>query len=283
MALPAPVPANSANLLDQFSAFVELVRILRRECPWDRKQTHESLTHLFIEEAYEMIDAVRSGDDREFSKELGDLLLHIILHGVIAEERGAFSLIDILQQEREKLVFRHPHVFSDVQAQTPEEVKQNWEQIKLKEKTSSTDKPNSVLQGVPASAPALLRAQRMQDKAAGVKFDWPDSEGVWTKIREEIAEFEHELYAEHRKPEQLEMEFGDVLFSLVNAGRHAGIIAEEALQRTNDKFRKRFQYIENQAQVLGKSLPEMTLHQMDELWEKAKLEERKIQDSASKQ
>lgn len=257
-----PYPTQPENIQSQFAAFVELVRILRSDCPWDKKQTHESISHLLIEEAYETIDAIASNDDREFSKELGDLLLHVVMHGVLAEERKAFSLHDIIQQEFEKLVRRHPHVFGDTTANDAEQVKQNWEQIKMKEGRTS------VLEGVPASLPALLRAQRMQEKASNVGFDWDNKADVWNKVEEELREFQHELHTGNKAAAHAE--FGDLVFALVNAARFEGIIVEEALQATNKKFATRFRYIEEQAAAQGKTLRDMTLGEMDDLWNKAK-------------
>lgn len=257
-----PYPKQPEDVASQFEAFVELVRILRSDCPWDKKQTHESISHLLIEEAYETIDAIANGDDREFSKELGDLLLHVVMHGVLAEEREAFSLRDIIQQEFDKLVRRHPHVFGDTTASDAEQVKQNWEQIKMNEGRTS------VLEGVPASLPALLRAQRMQEKASNVGFDWDNKADVWDKVEEELREFRHELQAENKAAASAE--FGDLVFALVNAARFEGIIAEEALQATNKKFTSRFRFIEEQAAAQGKALRDMTLGEMDDLWNKAK-------------
>lgn len=249
-------------MLEQFGAFVELVRILRSDCPWDRKQTHESISHLLVEEVYETIEAIKAGNDREFSKELGDLLLHIVMHGVLAEERGAFSLGEIISQEFDKLVRRHPHVFGSADAADAEQVKKNWEDIKM------TEGRTSVLEGVPASLPALLRAQRMQEKAANVGFDWDRKDEVWDKVEEELHELQQEL-RDGRRTEAFE-EFGDLLFALINAARFEHIVAEEALQFTNNKFARRFRFIEEQAAAQNRSLRDMTLGEMDELWNRAK-------------
>lgn len=257
-----PYPDRPEDVQSQFAAFIELVRILRTDCPWDRKQSHESISHLLIEEAYETIDAIAKGDDREFSKELGDLLLHVVMHGVLAEERKAFSLHDIIQQEFDKLVRRHPHVFGDTTANDAEQVKQNWEEIKMKEGRSS------VLEGVPASLPALLRAQRMQEKASNVGFDWDKKSDVWNKVEEELREFRQELQSGNSTAASAE--FGDLVFALVNAARFEGIIVEEALQATNKKFARRFRFIEEQATAQGKTVRDMTLGEMDDLWNKAK-------------
>jgi MazG family protein len=266
-AMPHPVPTpNDPNLLnEQFDAFVAIVRLLRRECPWDRQQTHESIAHLLIEESYETLEAIETGNDTEFKKELGDLLLHVVMHSVLAEERNAFTLRDVIEYVSQKLVARHPHVFGDVIASNPTQVMQNWERIKLQEGR------DSILEGVPRRLPALLRAQRMQDKAANVGFDWRSVGDVWAKVHEELSE----LYraAEERDLAALEEEFGDFLFALVNLARHWGIIAETALQRTNEKFLQRFQYIEEQARQQGQPLKTLTLEEMDEMWNRAKQNE----------
>ncbi|MCS6999620.1 MAG: nucleoside triphosphate pyrophosphohydrolase [Candidatus Kapabacteria bacterium] len=258
---PVPTPENPAAVEDQFLALVEIVRLLRRECPWDREQTHESISHLLIEESYETLDAIAQGDDVEFKKELGDLLLHVLMHSVIAEQRGAFTLREVIEQVAAKLVRRHPHVFGTVEATQPEQVMQNWERLKMEEGRES------ILSGVPKHLPALLRAQRMQEKAAHVGFDWQTANDVWQKVEEELAEFKHAL--DTGSP-SAHAEFGDLLFALVNAARHVGIIAETALQQANDKFQRRFTYIEQQARLRGQSLESFTLEQMDAWWNEAK-------------
>ena len=260
--IPIPQPANPDSIKDQFESFVELVTILRRECPWDRKQTHESISHLFIEEAYEMIDAIEASDDKEFAKELGDLFLHIVMHAVIAEQRGAFSILDVMKKVQEKLIHRHPHVFGEISADDEETVRKNWEELKMQEGRSSA------LEGVPNALPALLRAQRIQEKAANVGFDWDEEADVWKKVYEEIDELRAELDSGNQ--EKITDELGDVLFSIVNAARCRSIIAEEALQKTSNKFKRRFMSIEQSAQAMGKQLKDMTLQEMDELWNKAK-------------
>jgi len=260
--IPIPQPANLDSIKDQFESFVELVTILRRECPWDRKQTHESISHLFIEEAYEMIDAIETSDDKEFAKELGDLFLHIVMHAVIAEQRGAFSILDVMKKVQEKLIHRHPHVFGEISADDEETVRKNWEELKMQEGRSSA------LEGVPNALPALLRAQRIQEKAANVGFDWDEEADVWKKVYEEIDELRAELDSGNQ--EKITDELGDVLFSIVNAARCRSIIAEEALQKTSNKFKRRFMSIEQSAQAMGKQLKDMTLQEMDELWNKAK-------------
>jgi XTP/dITP diphosphohydrolase len=257
-----PQPINPSSMTDQLSAFVEIVRILRTDCPWDREQTHESISHLLIEESYETLDAIKEGNDKEFSKELGDLLLHVVMHSVIAEERGSFNFTDVIRQVSSKLIHRHPHVFGSAEANDSEKVKQNWEAQKMKEGRKS------ILEGVPKQLPALLRAQRMQEKAANVGFDWDDRKDVWNKVEEEIQELRQEVEAGNSA--KLTDEFGDVLFALVNAARFEHIIAEEALQGTNAKFQRRFQYIESKAKEAGRSLHDMTLAEMDTWWNEAK-------------
>ncbi len=262
---PVPAIGDQSDLSQNFIAFNELVRILRDECPWDRKQTHESISHLLIEEAYETADAITQKNDEEFSKELGDLLLHVVMHSRIAEQRGAFNLRDVIEKVFNRLVHRHPHVFGDTSVQDEHEVLQNWEALKMKEGRKS------VLEGVPAFLPALLRAQRTQEKAANVGFDWDKKEDVWSKVEEEMAELKVELMANNR--EKASEEFGDVLFSLVNAARFEGLVAEETLQATTKKFIGRFQFIEEQAGLMDKKLSEMSLAEMDSLWNEAKKKE----------
>lgn len=261
-----PVAENPESITEQFEALVEIIRILRRECPWDKRQTNESIAHLLIEEAYETIDSIYKKNDPEFSKELGDLLLHVIMHAVMAEERGAFTLLDVLVKIQKKLVTRHPHVFGDVNVSGEEEVVQNWEAIKMNEGR------NSILQGVPDSLPALLRAQRIQHKASKVGFDWKKRDDVWAKIHEELAEFKTEL--ENQNLERARAELGDILFSIVNAARFDELVAEEALQLTNTKFTERFQFIENRAAELNRKLSDMTLEEMDAIWDEAKANEK---------
>lgn len=239
-----------------------MVWILREQCPWDKKQTHESISHLLIEEAYETLEAIASGTDEELSKELGDLLLHVIMHGVMAEQRGAFTLSDVISREFDKLVNRHPHVFGDEVAPDETRVLQNWERLKLKEGRAS------VLDGVPKSLPAALRAQRVQEKAANVGFDWHDRRDVWAKVDEEF----NELKAEINNGDAVgtRREFGDVLFALVNAARHEGFIAEDALHDTVDTFKRRFQYIEKRVADGKQDITTLSLEEMDEHWEEAK-------------
>lgn len=260
--IAVPLPQEPALLPEWFSAFHQLVTILRRECPWDRKQTHETISHLLIEESYETLDAIAAGDDKEFSKELGDLLLHVVMHSVMAEQRGAFTMQDVIQRVFDKLVHRHPHVFGNASASNETEVKQRWEEMKMKEGRTS------VLEGVPVSMPALLRAQRMQEKAAGVGFDWSEKHDVWKKVEEEIVELREAI--EGGNKEHINEEFGDTFFALVNAARFEDIIAEESVQKTNNKFTRRFAHIEKRTLEKGKKLRDMTLGEMDELWDEAK-------------
>lgn len=264
--IPIPTPENPESIKDQFESFVKLVQVLRLECPWDRKQTHESISHLFIEEAYEMIDAIATGDDEEFAKELGDLFLHILMHAVIAEQRGSFSIIDVMKKVQSKLIHRHPHVFGDTNAEDEETVRKNWEELKMQEGRSSA------LEGVPNALPALIRAQRIQEKAANVGFDWDNESDVWNKVDEELQELRVEL--EQGNPERITDELGDVLFSIVNAARFRSIIAEDALQKTSNKFKKRFMIIEQMAQEKGRQLNDMTLQEMDDLWNEVKAKEK---------
>jgi len=261
--IPIPIPKNPNDFLDSFKSFVELVEILRKECPWDREQTNESIAPLMIEEVYETIDAIHQKNDSEFSKELGDLLLHIVMHAIMASERGAFNLNDVIKRIHTKMVSRHPHVFGDTEVTDSSEVMKNWEKLKRKEGKQSA------LDGVPLALPALLRAERIQHKASRVGFDWDNPEDVWAKVEEELGELKNELLA-NDSSENSTMEFGDLIFSLVNAGRFHNIVAEEALQKTNQKFIDRFQYIEMKAKEYGKEMKDMTLGEMDELWNQAK-------------
>lgn len=235
---------------------------LREQCPWDKKQTMQSLRHLTIEETYELGDAILENDLEEVKKELGDLLLHIIFYAKIGSETNSFDIADVANGICEKLINRHPHIYGDVEVENEEEVKQNWENIKLKEGKKS------VLEGVPNSLPALVKANRIQEKVAGVGFDWEQPEQVFEKVKEELSELQEEL--KQGSPDRLESEFGDVLFSMVNYARFLDINPENALERTNKKFIKRFQYLEHKAKEKGKTLKEMTLAEMDVFWEEAK-------------
>lgn len=262
MPTPIPVPTRSDDVLASLEAFIQLVWILREQCPWDIKQTHESISHLLVEEAYETLDAIEKGNDIELSKELGDLLLHVVMHAVMAEQRGAFRLLDVVRLEFDKLVNRHPHIFGNEEATDEVTVLQNWERLKMKEGRTS------VLDGVPKSLPAALRAQRVQEKAANVGFDWHDRRDVWAKVTEELAELQTELNAGNK--ELAKREFGDLLFALINAARHEGIVAEDALHGTTNTFMARFRFIEQMASENNRDLRDMDLAEMDEHWNQAK-------------
>ncbi|WP_108423467.1 nucleoside triphosphate pyrophosphohydrolase [Flagellimonas amoyensis] len=250
---------------EQLKALERLLNImdeLREQCPWDKKQTMQTLRHLTIEETYELGDAILDNDLDEVKKELGDLLLHIVFYAKIGSETRDFDIADVANGICEKLINRHPHIYGDVKVQNEEEVKQNWESIKLKEGKKS------VLEGVPNSLPALVKANRIQEKVAGVGFDWEHPEQVFEKLKEELAELQHEV--KQNDMDKMESEFGDVLFSMVNYARFLKINPENALERTNKKFIKRFQYLEGKAKESGKTLREMTLAEMDVFWEEAK-------------
>ena len=253
------------NRADQLQAFDRLLTImdeLREQCPWDQKQTMETLRHLTIEETYELGDAILDKDLTEVKNELGDLLLHIVFYAKIGSETKDFDISDVINSICEKLIHRHPHIYSDVVVKDEAEVKQNWENLKLKEGKTS------VLQGVPKSLPALVKASRIQEKVAGVGFDWEHPDQVWEKVEEELGELKTEI--DNKNQDAIEDEFGDVLFSLINYARFLDINPENALERTNKKFIKRFQYLETKAKSLQKSLSEMTLAEMDVYWEEAK-------------
>ncbi len=249
----------------QLSAFERLLDImdeLREQCPWDRKQTFESLRHLTIEETYELGDAILDNDLQEIKKELGDLLLHIVFYAKIGSEQNAFDIGDVANEICDKLINRHPHIYGDTKVDGADQVIKNWESIKLKEGR------NSVLEGVPKSLPALVKAFRIQEKAAGVGFEWDNAKDVLDKVKEEITEFNQEY--EDQNLDKMEDEFGDVLFSLINYARYLKINPELALERTNKKFIKRFKYIEESAKNEGKIINELTLDQMEVFWNKAK-------------
>jgi XTP/dITP diphosphohydrolase len=253
------------NRVDQLDAFDRLLTImdeLREKCPWDQKQTMETLRPLTIEETYELGDAILDKDLKEVKNELGDLLLHIVFYAKIGSETNDFDISDVINSICEKLIHRHPHIYSDVEVKGEKEVKQNWENLKLKEGKTS------VLEGVPKSLPALVKASRIQEKVAGVGFDWEHPDQVWKKVEEEIGELKAEIH--NKNQDATENEFGDVLFSLINYARFLKINPENALERTNKKFIKRFQYLESKAKTLQKSLSEMTLAEMDVYWEEAK-------------
>jgi XTP/dITP diphosphohydrolase len=256
---------NQNDAISQMKAFVEIVKILRKECPWDKKQTHKSISHLMIEETYEAVDAIFKQDFDELAKELGDILLHIVMQSLIAEEENRFTFADVIQKISEKMILRHPHIFNKDNALgniTEEKVLENWEKIKM------TEGRKSVLEGVPNSLPALLKAERIQEKAAKVGFDWDNKNDVWKKVEEEIGELKHEI--EFGDKDKIEDELGDVIFAIVNAARFEKIVPENALQRTNNKFIRRFQYIEQKAKANNLDLKEMTLAEMDEFWNEAK-------------
>jgi XTP/dITP diphosphohydrolase len=255
---------SRAEKLEAFGRLLDIMDTLRAECPWDKKQTLESLRHLTIEETYELADAIEENDLQEIKKELGDLMLHMVFYSKIGSEKGAFDVADVLNSVCDKLIHRHPHIYGDVEAATEEEVKANWEAIKLKEKGTQ-----SVLQGVPRGLPALVKAIRIGDKARGAGFDWDQPQDVWDKIKEELGEFENAQKSGNQ--EEIEGELGDVLFSIVNFARLSNLDPELALERTNKKFIYRFTYMEKKAREQGKSLNEMTLPEMELLWNEAKV------------
>jgi tetrapyrrole methylase family protein / MazG family protein len=263
--------SNLSSRAEQLAAFDRLLTImdeLRAQCPWDKKQTTESLRHLTIEETFELSDAILEGNPDEIKKELGDILLHIVFYAKIGSEEGNFDMKTMIDSLCEKLIRRHPHIYGDVKAEDEEAVKQNWEKIKLQEKGNV-----SVLGGVPRSLPALIKAMRIQEKARGVGFDWEEKNQVWEKVEEEMQEFKEEFNAAEGSEidrEKASGEFGDLLFSLINYARFIDINPEEALERTNLKFIKRFQYLEKAAKNSGKALSEMTLAEMDVYWNEAK-------------
>ena len=265
MALTPPDFASTPEAA--FSRLLNIMDDLRLNCPWDKKQTLESLRHLTIEETYELSDAILSADMPEIKKELGDVMLHLVFYARIASETNDFNITDVLNSICDKLINRHPHIYADVEVQDENDVKRNWEQIKLKEGNKS------VLGGVPASLPALVKALRIQDKARGVGFDWEDKSQVWAKVEEELQEFKNEFNTESNLPvdrEKAEGEFGDLLFSLINYARFIDINPEDALEKTNRKFIKRFQHLENMALKNGKQLKDMSLNEMDVFWNEAK-------------
>lgn len=253
--------------LEAFERLLIIMDELREQCPWDKKQTMESLRHLTIEETYELADAILENDLEEVKKELGDLMLHMVFYARIGSETKDFDIADVLHSVCEKLIRRHPHIYGDVDVANEEEVKANWEKIKLAEKGNKQDK--SVLEGVPKSLPSLVKAVRIQDKARGVGFDWDHQGQVWEKVKEEMQELQQEV-EEGADKARIEAEFGDVLFSLINYSRFIDINPEDALEKTNKKFIQRFQYLESESRKDGKELGSMTLEEMDEYWERAK-------------
>ena len=255
--------------LASFERLLDIMDELREKCPWDQKQTLESLRKLTIEEVYELGDAILRSNLDEVKKELGDLLLHIIFYAKIGSELNNFDIGDVINNLIDKLIYRHPHVFGTTQVSNAREVEENWEALKLKEK----DRGRRVLEGVPDALPALVKANRIQEKARGVGFDWEKKEQVWDKVKEELAEFEIEIYADNQ--ENMEHELGDLIFSIVNVARLYDIDPESALERTNQKFIRRFNYLEEQTLLKGKSLHKMSLAEMDFYWEEAKKGEKR--------
>lgn len=250
--------------MEAFGKLLHIMDELREKCPWDREQTNESLRKLSIEEVYELGDAILENDPQEIKKELGDILLHIVFFAKIGEEKGQFDIGDVINNLIDKLIYRHPHVFGTTEVDGSEQVIKNWESLKLKEK----GRGKRVLEGVPMALPALIKANRVQEKVRGVGFDWEYKEQVWDKVREELGELEVEVKAGRKKA--MEDEFGDLIFSIVNAARLYGIDPESALERTNQKFIRRFNYLEDNTLLKGKSLHDMTLEEMDVLWNEAK-------------
>lgn len=253
--------------LNEFERLLEIMAELRQKCPWDREQTFESLRSNSIEEVYELADAIIDGNKQAIKKELGDMLLHVVFYAQMGSETEDFDIYDVCKSLNEKLIYRHPHVFGDVEANNAKKVEQNWEQLKLKEKGGN----KTVLSGVPRSLPALIKAHRIQDKARSVGFDWEEREQVWDKVQEEMNELKTEISAMDK--DKMEAEFGDLLFSIINAGRLYGIDPENALERTNRKFIKRFNYLESKTISQGRDLKKMTLTEMDEIWNEAKKSE----------
>lgn len=265
MPVIAPITAHTPSAA--FERLLTIMDDLRLNCPWDKIQTLESLRHLTIEEVYELSDSILDSDMPEIKKELGDIMLHLVFYARIASETNDFNITDVLNGICDKLINRHPHIYGDVDVKDEQDVKRNWEQIKLKEGNKS------VLGGVPASLPALVKASRIQEKARGVGFDWEEKSQVWAKVEEEMQEFKNEFNAEDESKidrEKAENEFGDLLFSLINYARFIHINPEDALEKTNRKFIKRFQYLENKARENGKQLHDMSLAEMDVFWDEAK-------------
>lgn len=266
--MPRNIPPTIANTpTAAFERLLNIMDTLREQCPWDKKQTIETLRHLTIEETYELSDAIIDGDRAEIKKELGDIMLHLVFYARIASETGDFDITDVLNSICEKLIHRHPHIYGDVQVSNEDDVKRNWEQLKLQEGTKS------VLEGVPASLPALIKASRIQEKARGVGFDWEKKSQVWEKVEEEMQEFKNEFNVTDDSmidKDRAESEFGDLLFSLINYARFININPEDALEKTNRKFIKRFQYLETKAFESKKSLKDMSLAEMDVFWNEAK-------------
>ena len=250
--------------LEAFGRLIDVLDNLREKCPWDRKQTNESLRPHTIEEAYELCDAIMQNEPKEIQKELGDVLEHVIFYSIIGREKGEFDIADVCNKEADKLIFRHPHIYGEVKAETSDDVSAVWEQIKQKEK----DGNKTVLSGVPSSLPSLIKAYRIQDKATNVGFDWEKKEDVWAKVHEELDELQAELAKEDGG--EKEAEFGDLMFAMINAARLYKIKPDNALEQTNLKFIKRFNYIETRAKELGRELKDMSLDEMEALWQEAK-------------
>lgn len=262
--LPPPIQNTPTAA---FERLLTVLHTLRTECPWDKKQTMESLRHLTIEEMYELADAILDNDHEEVKKELGDVMMHLVFYARIAEEQNSFDITDVLNTVCDKLISRHPHIYGDLSVKNEEEVKRNWEQLKLKEGN------RSVLAGVPRTLPALVKAYRIQDKVRGVGFDWKDKDDVWKKVEEELGEFKETFDLQNsieNRQQEAEAEFGDLMFSLVNYARHLGINPENALERTNKKFIKRFEHMEEQIALHGKNLRGLDFEEMDRYWEQAK-------------
>ncbi len=256
--------------LEAFGRLLDVLDTLREKCPWDRKQTFESLRPNTIEETYELCDAIIKDDKKNICKELGDVLLHVCFYALLGSETQDFDIADVCNHQTDKLIFRHPHVYGEVKADTQEEVLQNWEQIKMKEK----DGNKTILSGVPKALPSIIKAFRIQEKASNVGFDWEEKKDVWAKVHEELSELEAEILNGDNKG--IEQEFGDFLFSLINAARLYGINPDTALDFTNEKFIRRFNFIEESSKKMGKPLKEMTLEEMDKLWVEAKQMEKPI-------
>jgi len=264
---PSKDPERSKKLA-AFDRLLTIMDELREQCPWDKKQTFDSLRYLTLEEVYELSDSIITKNYKELEKELGDILLHIVFYARIGAEKKLFNIETVLTAISDKLIYRHPHIYGDVDVNNEQEVKENWEKLKLKEKGNK-----SVLGGVPPALPALVKSMRIQEKARGVGFDWDNKEQVWLKVEEEIREFESEIQnisTSSKKNQKIEDEFGDVLFSLINYARFVGINPEDALERTNKKFIKRFQFIEKEAHKSGTTVADMSLSEMDRLWNLAK-------------
>lgn len=260
---------------EAFGRMLTIMDELRAQCPWDKKQTLESLRHLTIEEMYELGDAILDKNMTGIKKELGDVLLHIIFYAKIASETGDFDIADVIHAECDKLVTRHPHIYGDVKVENEQDVKENWEKIKLKEKDAVTAEGfRSVLNGVPVSLPAVVKSWRIQEKARAAGFDWEKPEQVWEKVEEEMNELKHE-WKNNSPKQKLEDEFGDVLFALINYARFLDVNPEDALERTNKKFIRRFQFLEKESQKDGKKMEDMSLEEMDVYWNRAKSLERK--------